>query len=91
MIDLRYLDVRLFVIDMFRHLVNGCTPKCGCIGLMLFRYLGAIICDVSTIGFVSVCMQESATDESIPDRREPYRRVPLGRVHLDERRLDEVQ
>ena len=51
------MDVRHFVIEECRHLVNGCTIKCGSIVLMLFRYLsclGAIICDITTIGFVSV-------------------------------------
>ena len=49
MIELRHIDIC--------HIANGCTIKCGCIGLMLFRYLsclGAIICDVNTIGIVSV-------------------------------------
>ena len=49
MIELRHLDVSHFVIEECSHLANGCTTKCGCIGLILFRYilcLGAIICDV---------------------------------------------
>ena len=56
-IELRHLDVLHFVTEEWRHLVNGCTAKCGCIGLILFRYLsclGAIISDIKTIGFVSV-------------------------------------
>ena len=54
MIELRHLDVRHFVIEDFRHLANGCTAHCSCIGSMLFRYIscmGAILCDVNTIGF----------------------------------------
>ena len=57
MIELRHLDVRHFVIEECSHLVNGCTTKRGCIRLILFRYLsclGAIICDINTVGFVSV-------------------------------------
>ena len=58
MIELCRLDIRHFVIEVCGHLVNGCTTKCGYIGLVLFRYLsyrlGAIICDIITIGFVSV-------------------------------------
>ena len=59
MIELRHMDVRQFVIIECSHLVNGCTIKCGCIDLMLFRYLSslcAMICDINTIGFVLVCM-----------------------------------
>ena len=51
------MDVRHSVIIECRYLANGCTIKCGCIGLMLFRYLSclvAMICDVNSIGFVSV-------------------------------------
>ena len=54
MIELRHLDDSLFVIEECRHLANGCTTKCGCIGLMLFRYpscLGAIICVINAIAF----------------------------------------
>ena len=57
MIELRHMDVPNFVIKGYSHLANGCTLKCGCIGLMLFRYLsclGAIICYINTIGIVSV-------------------------------------
>ena len=38
------------------HLANGCTIKCVCIGLMLFRYLSCLgaINDINTIGFCSV-------------------------------------
>ena len=60
MIELRYLDIRHFVIKECSPLANGCATKCVCIGLMLFRYLsclGAIICDINIIGFVSVCMK----------------------------------
>ena len=55
MIERRHLDVYNFVIEECSHLANGCTTKCGCIGLMLFRYLsclGAIICDIHTRRFV---------------------------------------
>ena len=57
MTELCHLDVRHYVTIECSHLANGCTIKCGCIGLMLFRYLsclGATICDINTIGFVSV-------------------------------------
>ena len=57
MIEMRHLDVCHFVIQEYSHLANGCTTKCDCIGSMLYRYLsclGAIICDINTIGFVSV-------------------------------------
>ena len=57
MIELRHLVVRNFVIEENHHLANGCTAKCGCIGLMLFRYqscLGAITCDINNVRFVSV-------------------------------------
>ena len=57
MIDPRHMDIRHFVIIECSHLANGCTIKCGCIDLMLFPYLsrlGAIICDINTIGYVSV-------------------------------------
>ena len=57
MIELRHMDVSLFVIIECSRLANGCTIKCGGIGFMLFRYLarlGAIVCDITTIGFVSV-------------------------------------
>ena len=56
MMELRHLDVRNFLIEECRRLANGCTTKCGCIGLMLFRNLsclGAILCDINTIGFIS--------------------------------------
>ena len=42
------MDVHHFVIEESRHLVNGCTTKCGCIGLMLFcniSCLDTIICN----------------------------------------------
>ena len=32
------MDVRHFVILECSHLANGCITKCGCIGLLLFRY-----------------------------------------------------
>ena len=51
------MAVRHFVNEECSHLANGCTTTCGCIGLILFCYLscpGAIICDINTIGFVSV-------------------------------------
>ena len=35
MIELRHLDVRHLVIEECYHVVNGCTAKCGCIGLIL--------------------------------------------------------
>ena len=57
MIELRRMDGRHFVIIECSRLANGCKIKCGCIDLMLFRYLscvGAIRCDINTIGFVSV-------------------------------------
>ena len=57
MIELCHLDVRHFVIEESCHIANGCTTKCGCIGLMLFRYLsclGTVICNINTVGFVSV-------------------------------------
>ena len=60
MIELRHMDVCDFVIIDCSDLANVCTIKCGCIGLMLFSYLsclGAIICNINTIGFVSVCIQ----------------------------------
>ena len=49
------MDVRRFVIIECSHLANGCTIKCGCIGLMLFRYiscLGAIICYMNNIRYM---------------------------------------
>ena len=39
------------------HRMDGCTTKCGFIGLILFRYLqslGTIVCNIKIIGFVSV-------------------------------------
>ena len=57
MVELCHMDIHHFVIEECRHLANGCAIKCGCIGLVLFRYLssvGATICDINTIGFVSV-------------------------------------
>ena len=57
MIELRHIDMYHFVIEERTHLANSCTNKCGCIGLILFRHLSclcAIICDINTIGFVSV-------------------------------------
>ena len=61
MIEPCHLDVRYFVIEECSHLANGCTIKCGCIGLILFRYLsclGAIICDIITIVVsIYICMQ----------------------------------
>ena len=56
MIEPRHMDVCHFVIIECSHLLNGCTIKCGCIGLMLFQYLsslGAIMCHINT-GVVSV-------------------------------------
>ena len=50
MSELRHMDVR-HLIEESHHLANGCTAKCGCTGLMLFRYLSrlsAIICDIRT-------------------------------------------
>ena len=53
MIELRHMDVRHFVIIECSHLANGCTTKCGCIGLMLFFHdlscLGEITRDINTI------------------------------------------
>ena len=60
MIELRHMDVRHFVIMDCSHLANGCTIKYGCIGLIIFCYLsclGAILCDINTIRFVSVFME----------------------------------
>ena len=61
MIELRHMDVRHFVIIVeCNNLANFYIIKCGCIGLILFRYLscvGVIICEINTIGFVSVCVQ----------------------------------
>ena len=57
MIELRHMDARHFVIEECRHLANGCTNRCGCSWLILFRYLsclGAILRAINTIGFVSV-------------------------------------
>ena len=52
------LDICHFAIEECRHLANGCTAKCGCIGgLIIFRYIsrpGAIICEINTIELVSV-------------------------------------
>ena len=39
MIDLRYMDVRHFVIIDCCHLANGCKSKSGSLGLMLVRYV----------------------------------------------------
>ena len=53
MIEQHHMDVRHFVIEECNHLANSCTNKC----FTLFRYLsclGAIICDVNTIGIVSL-------------------------------------
>ena len=53
------MDIRHFVIILCSHPANGYTIKCGFIGFMLFRCLsclGAIICDINTLGFVSVPM-----------------------------------
>ena len=50
--EARHLDVRHFVIEEARHLANGCTAKCGCIGLMSIRCvscLSSIICDATSI------------------------------------------
>ena len=58
MIEVRHLDVRHFAIVECRHLANRHTTTCGCIGLIVFRNLsclGAITCDIDTVGFVSVC------------------------------------
>ena len=55
--ELRHLDVRHFVIVECCHLVNCGTAKCCCLSLISFCYLSrlsAIICDINTIGFVSV-------------------------------------
>ena len=41
-IELCHFDVLHFVIEECRHLANGCTAKCVCIGLMLFRYLSYV-------------------------------------------------
>ena len=41
-IELHHLYVLHFVIEEFRRLANGCTAKCDCIGLMLFRYLSYV-------------------------------------------------
>ena len=38
-IELHRLDLLHFVIEECRHLANCSTAKCGCIGLILFRYL----------------------------------------------------
>ena len=46
------MDVRHFVIIACSHLANGCTIKCGCIGLMLFRYLSCL----SAILCFGICM-----------------------------------
>ena len=72
MIELCHLDVRHFVIEECRHLSNSCTAKCDCINLILFHYLslllGAIICDINTIGFVSVyaCRVKAGLHEATP-------------------------
>ena len=41
MIELCHMDVRHFLIEKCRHLSIGFTDKCGCIGLILFRYLSS--------------------------------------------------
>ena len=54
------MDVGHFAIIECSHLANGCTIKCGCIGLILFHYLsclGAMVSDINAIGFVSLSMQ----------------------------------
>ena len=56
-IELRDMDVRHFVNEECSHLPNGWITKCGCSGLILFCYIscmGAMICDINNIGFVSV-------------------------------------
>ena len=59
MIELHNMDVRYFLLES-SHLANGCTIKCGCIGLMLFCYLsclGAKICDKNTMICFGICMR----------------------------------
>ena len=72
-IELRHMGVRHFVI-----IQNGCTTKCGCIGLTLFCYLSclvvAIICDITTIGFVSV--YECRICDAFVDVVQPFTRRP---------------
>ena len=57
-IELCHLDVLHFEIEEYRHLANGCTAKCACIWFDVISLsiicLGAIICDINAIGFVSV-------------------------------------
>ena len=57
MIKLRHMDASYFVIIGCSHLETGCTIKCGCIGLMLFRNLpclGTIRYYINIIGIVPV-------------------------------------
>ena len=49
LIELRHSEVHHFVIEECSHLANGCTTKCGCLGLILFRYLsfrGTVKCHI---------------------------------------------
>ena len=67
MIELHHLDAHHFVIEECSHLANSFTTKCGCIGLMVFRYLsclGTIICDINTVGLVSRVNRPSDISQS---------------------------
>ena len=40
--EICHLDIRHFVNEECRHLANGRTAKCDCIGLILFRNLSCV-------------------------------------------------
>ena len=42
MVQLRHMDFRHFVSIECSHVANGCTIKCGCIGLLLSGYLACL-------------------------------------------------
>ena len=52
-VELCHLDVLHFVIEECRHLANDCTAQFDVISLSIIC-VGATICDINTVGFVSV-------------------------------------
>ena len=68
MIELSHLDVHHFVIKECCHLANGCIARHQFDTILLsIICLGAIICDINTIGFVSVTLWLQVVNHSPDD------------------------
>ena len=63
MIELGHLDVRHFEIEECRHLSNGCTAKCGCIGFYIISL--SIIIMSGRNKYYRICLGIGPNEESV--------------------------